>query len=178
MGTKNGEAVSPRRMPWDSGLLQLYIDHFSDLVASAERILRSRMIAEEVVQEAFLQFHLRKKKPSAGSELSYLRSMALNNARTILRRTSMASARCDRDLPPTPLSVEDQCVQSEEFASLAAALQNLSIRQRQVLWLRHGAGLSEQETARVLSIGEGSVKTHAWRARAALRDAMSERLAA
>ena len=177
MGQEEKRDATPAR-PWDAALLTLYTEHFSDLVASAQRLIGCRMIAEEVVQDAFLKFHLGDKLPRAGRELAYLRSMALNNARSILRRASMAETHHADELQDMPLSTEEQCVRQEEVEQLTEALIQLPARQREVVWLRHGAGLSEQETAQHLAIGEGSVKTHAWRARAALRDAMSATLSA
>src|SRR5205823_2339826 len=58
--------------------------------------------------------------------------------------------------------------------ALTAALQRLSRRQREVIVLRHLAGLPEQEIAALLGIAHGSVKTHLRRGAAALRDRLGE----
>ena len=53
--------------------------------------------------------------------------------------------------------------------ALAGALQRLPGRQREVVVLRHLAGLSEPEVAVRLGVSVGTVKTHLRRGREALR---------
>lgn len=53
---------------------------------------------------------------------------------------------------------------------MATALRSLSKRQREVVCLRHLWGLSEREVAETLGLSTNSVKTHAARALARLRD--------
>jgi DNA-directed RNA polymerase specialized sigma24 family protein len=54
-------------------------------------------------------------------------------------------------------------------AALAGALQRLPARQREVVVLRHLAGLSEPEVAVRLGVSLGTVKTHLRRGHEALR---------
>jgi len=72
---------------------------------------------------------------------------------------------------PTP--EETESVSIEDIAAtrvtLIAALNTLPARQREVIVLRHLSGLSEDEVARALGIGPGTVKTHMRRGLAALR---------
>ena len=58
----------------------------------------------------------------------------------------------------------------EERDSLIEAVQQLPAMQRKVVVLRHWLGLDVRETARVLNISEGTVKSHSSRGLAALRD--------
>lgn len=58
--------------------------------------------------------------------------------------------------------------------ALYAAIRKLSDRQRQVLWLREIEGFSEAETAEILSISAGSVKTHLHHAKNRLRELLRD----
>jgi RNA polymerase sigma factor (sigma-70 family) len=72
--------------------------------------------------------------------------------------------------PPLPrevvLSQEDAAV---NHLLLVDALATVSARQREVLVLRHLAGLSEVEVAEHLGLGLGTVKTHLRRGREAMQ---------
>ena len=162
--------------PWSPILEELYRDHYDDLVACVRRMVRNAMLAEEVVQEAFLRFHTSGAAPAPGCELSYLRSIALNAGRGLLRRKKLADALVFDEVRPAPEAAE-QCLSSESRMMLVEELENLPQRQREVVVLRYWVEMSEQETAGILNISPGSVKTHAWRGRAALRDGLSGRLA-
>ena len=61
----------------------------------------------------------------------------------------------------------------EERSALFDALQALPVMQRKVVLLRHWLGLSVAETARELGICTGTVKSHASRGVAALRDSVA-----
>lgn len=75
----------------------------------------------------------------------------------------------------TPLDVSSR--QGPDVAqrlSLVEALQQLPLMQRKVVVLRHWLDLSVAETASDLSISQGTVKSHASRGLAALRELLHE----
>jgi RNA polymerase sigma factor (sigma-70 family) len=61
-----------------------------------------------------------------------------------------------------------------DHVELRRALAKLSKRQREVVVLRHLAGFSERETALALGCSNGTVKQHASRGLATLRDLLQD----
>ena len=69
---------------------------------------------------------------------------------------------------------EEKLLESMTIERLQAALEALPMRQQQVFLLRNWQGFSVAETAGILKLSEGSVKTHLSRATEALMRAIAE----
>lgn len=81
----------------------------------------------------------------------------------------------DRLVVAEAAAAPDGVASDEEFSlALERALKRLPLRQRQVFLLRAWEGLSVAETAQALGVGQGSVKTHYFRAMASLRQALED----
>ena len=164
------DPLAPHELVPETGvdLEQLFRKHYGSLVRSAQRLLDTRHLGEEAVQEAFLRFQTSGSRPAPGHELAYLRVAVMNTARSMLRRRQCA----ERWRPENPRYVppiDEQCMQRDVVRELRAHCAQLPDRQREVLVLRYWVGLSVGETADRLAISPGSVKTHASRGREALR---------
>jgi len=71
-------------------------------------------------------------------------------------------------------SAEDEVIHAEERRQVIAALAALPIRRREVLVLRYYLGMSEAQIAATLGITQGTVKSTAARAIAALAKQLGE----
>jgi RNA polymerase sigma-70 factor (ECF subfamily) len=123
--------------------------------------------ADEAVQEAFVEAHLRWRHVSQLDDpVGWIRRVAirriLNQNRGLLRR-DRAVAR----LAARPSSTED--VVDGPNDELAGAIRRLPTRQRMALVLHHLDDLSIREVAEAMGVSEGTVKSQLHDARSALR---------
>ena len=165
----------------DEALEALYAAHWRPLVRLAVLLVRDLGTAEEVVQDAFVAVHDRwGRLRDPDRALAYLRQAVVNRSRSTLRHRGVVErhARAEGRRPDGGVPGADEAaVADERRATVLAALAHLPERQREVLALRHYAGLAEAEIADALGISSGSVKTHASRGNARLRELLAPYLA-
>lgn len=157
------------RIDADTAVEQLYAGHYRQLVRLAVLLVRDRETAEEVVQDAFVAMHGRwSRLRDPDNAVAYLRQTVVNRSRSALRHRAVVERH-----RPTPLSDEpgadEAVIAADRRRQVLDALARLSDRQREVLTLRYFLDLSEHEIAETLGISSGSVKSHASRGAAALR---------
>jgi len=129
--------------------------------------------AEDIAQETFLRAwnHLRRFDPTRPLRpwlLSIASNLASNRRRSAGRYVS-ALMRAFRNEPASSPGVEEKSAQKLEAADLWKAVQNLSMPDQQVIYLRYFLELSVVETAQALNIAEGTVKSRLSRALERLR---------
>ena len=149
----------------------LFRRHYTALLRLGVVMLGDREAAEDAVQDAFVALHRRRRhlRDPAAAE-AYLRACVLNRCRSFVRRAITQRA-------PRPLmlvreheqSPEDATVGRQEVESLVTVMRTLARRQREVLACRYVLELSVAETAELLAISEGAVKSHTSRALRALQ---------
>lgn len=132
------------------------------------RILGDETAAEDVAAEAMARAyaHWRKIGDQPWRE-GWVVRVASNLAIDAARARSRVS---DAALVEQAREDDDVAVR----LALVEAMSRLPRRQREVVVLRHLAGLSEAETAAALRVSNGSVKTHLSRGLASLRSRMTE----
>ncbi len=141
--------------------------HYQALLRLAFVMVGDRGAAEDAVQDAFVSLHRNWRKlrdPEAAG--AYVRSAVLNRCRSWVRR--QATQRAKRPLllvqgGAPPKGPEDTTVARDEVGSVVAEMRALPRRQREVLACRFVLELSVAETADLLDISVGSVKTHSHR---------------
>jgi RNA polymerase sigma-70 factor (sigma-E family) len=151
----------------------LYETHALGFIRLAYVMLGDRPAAEDVVQEAFLALYKRwGQLRDTASAPGYLRTSVLNGCRMVLRSRSRRHDHTAGELPWE--SAEATALVGEEYRQLLRAIRELPPRQRETLVLRYYLDLSEEETARSMGIGRGTVKSATSRALAALGQRMQE----
>jgi RNA polymerase sigma factor (sigma-70 family) len=143
----------------------LFRRHYQSLLRLAVVMVGDREAAEDAVQDAFVSLHRNwSKLRDAGAAEAYLRSAVLNRCRSWVRR--QASQRSKKPLllvREHHEGPEETTVGRDEAGSLVKAMRALARRQREVLACRFVLELSVAETAQLLEMSEGSVKTHTHR---------------
>ena len=145
---------------WEATYAALY----RDAVGWALRVTRDRAMAEDVVQEAFLQVFARVRPlPSDDAVAFYLRRAVVNAAFARLRTDRRRELREERSW------TVERHEAAESDSTLWDLVRALPRRQFMVLALRYWLDQTEAETARLMRCRIGTVKSLSARAVAALR---------
>jgi RNA polymerase sigma-70 factor (sigma-E family) len=141
----------------------------------AYAVCRDDARAEDVLQEALVKLYLAwPRVVGTGREEAYARRIIVNadldqRRRPWHRRRSSVPV----ELLDTPARIG---MGTEDRLELLAELRRLPAMQRRTVVLRHWLGFSVEDTARELSISEGTVKSHSSRGLATLRERMGEQV--
>jgi RNA polymerase sigma-70 factor (sigma-E family) len=140
------------------------------LLRSAYLVTGDLHRAEDLVQDALVKVALRWSRLRDGNPTAYARTIMMNQNVSWWRRRRREVLTDDvRDAGDRPVETEDQLV-------VRRALGRLTERQRRVLVLRHFDDLTERETAAVLGVSIGTVKSQNAAALARLREGAPELL--
>ncbi len=154
---------------------------FAAWVAGCERaLLRSAYLltgdlhrAQDLVQEALIKVALRWPRLRDGNPTGYARTIiARDHVSWWRRRRELAIADVTKSAPPAATAGTDP----EMTLVVRRALARLTRAQRAVIVLRHFDDLTERETAEVLGVSIGTVKSQNSVALARLRDGAPELL--
>ena len=165
--------------------------HWDHIYGMVHQLLRNQQDAEEVTQDAFIRAHRGLAAFRGDSAFStWLYQIATNLARNRYwywwrrKRDSTFSidqaVGGDNDTPLADLiasdaeSPGDLTVTQELVDRIAAGMEKLGARHREVLILRNVKNLSYEEIAGILGISEGTVKSRIARARDSLREIIGE----
>ena len=158
----------------DTAVEQLYAAHWRQLVRLSVMLVHDQSAAEDVVQDAFVAMHghwSRLRDPDKA--LAYLRQAVVNRSRSALRHQVVVEKHA-RTAAADELAVAGPSIGGARRDAVRAALLRLSERQREVLVLRHYLDWSEAQIADAMDISPGSVKAHAHRGSAALRELLGD----
>lgn len=185
---RNEERLIDRVCAGDTQLFYELVQPYErSLFACARGILRNNEDAEDAVQEAMVKAlkNIRSFRREAKFS-TWLVQITMNEAKMRLRKErrsiyeSTDEPRADREGSYTPKDYADwreipsEALERKELReALNRALESLSPAYRDVFLLRDAQKLSITETAQVLGIGEGNVKTRLLRARLQMRDALA-----
>ncbi len=133
--------------------------------------------AEDVAQETFLRAwnHLKRfdsTRPFRPWLLSIASNLASNRRRSAGRYFSALKRAFQNEIPPKNL--EEKNSQNNDANELWKAVQTLNFQDQQIIYVRYFLDLSVNETADVLQIAEGTVKSRLNRAIEKLRNVIQK----
>lgn len=152
-------------------LAELFRRHHARLLRVAYLLSGDERVAEDLVADAFAKAYRHLARGRVEDPGAYLRRAVVNGWKRQIGRRMRDRERARTLRVGWDPAFEDRSVERER---VLAALATLPPRQRSVVVLRFLDDLSEAETAAVLGISPGSVKTHSHRALARLRTALQE----
>lgn len=164
----NGDAAA-----WES----LMVTHQEAVFRLAYLLLGDPDDAEDVAQESFLRAwkHLRSfdvTRPLRPWLLSITANLASNRRRSAGRYFA-ALMRAFRDEPASE-RIEDQSARNFQAGELWKAVQKLNVLDQQIVYLRYFLELPVAETAQILQVAEGTVKSRLSRALEKLRNIIQQ----
>jgi RNA polymerase sigma factor (sigma-70 family) len=161
---------------------QLVRAHQGVAIRVAYLVVRDHSEAEDVTQEAFVKAYRSLPRFRLGSPfrpwvLKIVRNEALNRLRSSKRRAQLALREGNDPISGGAApSSETVVVSQAERASVLAAVDELPEKYRAAISLRFLLELSEEETAAVLGIPIGTVKSRTSRGLVRLRQIVGEEL--
>jgi len=171
-----------RLMHGDVGGLEILVSLYQvKAVRTAYLITHDPALAEDVVQEAFLQIyrsirHFDQARPFGPWFMRSVVHAAVKAAQRTSRQVSPHSkGQTLEELLADSTSVEDQVETAELQRQVWIALENLTPRQRAVVVQRYFLDMSEREMAAELETAPGTIKWLLHVARERLRSLLSER---
>ena len=168
-----------RQRAEDDALAALVDQYASALYRVAFSVLRNSADAEDAVQEAFLRvLRHRHALVDVRDHRVWLIRIVWN---LVLDRKRRAKTRPETDdvaelarvLPSTGLSAEEVAAAAQHHAHVLACVDQLPVKERQVLMLSAFEELTSVEIASVLDITESSVRSRLFRARNLMADLLN-----
>jgi RNA polymerase sigma-70 factor (sigma-E family) len=154
----------------DAALSRLFEAHYADTVRLAFYLTGSWAVGEDLAQEAFVRLWRRwGRLRDHHAALGYLRTTVVNLSRSALRRRLLELRH------QHTVSQERHDADPVARLDIARALAALPARKRACVVLRHLVDLSVEETAAVLGISPGSVKSQTHKGLRLLEAALSDR---
>ncbi len=160
-------------------LAEAYRRHAGAVLALAQRVLRDRSLAEEVVQEVFLRLWNQPERydPERGTLRSFLLAQAHGRSVDALRSESARRNREEKEARQTAESgydLEHEVVDLTVAEQVRTALSSLHEGEREAIELAYFGGHTYRQVASILGQPEGTIKSRIRLGMRHLRDALGD----
>lgn len=169
MAAEIADPVCGEREPVLRDFDEFYRAEFARLVVLAVGVTGQRLGAEDLVQEAMLDVFRRWDRVGAyDNPRGWVRTAVVQRAIKVSRKTSNERTAASRALS----SVREPAGWGDFDPDLREALLELPSQQRAAMALHYLEDLSVSETAQILGVAEGTVKSHLSRGRLRIGEAL------
>jgi RNA polymerase sigma-70 factor (ECF subfamily) len=155
---------------------ELYVQYYPIMKKKAFEITRDYSIIDDLINDAFIK--LIDKVPLLRSlecckRTSYIvytiRNISIDYVRKRARKTERMFLDMSNDLidsvPDAKLSVEEICVAKEDYTELGKAINQLSERDRDLLYYKYNLELRDKEIANIIGLPANNIREYLTRAR-------------
>jgi RNA polymerase sigma-70 factor (ECF subfamily) len=144
-----------------SALKELFDNHAGQLLTLAQRILKDRGEAEDVVQETFLEVWRRARQydASRGQISTWMFVIARSRAIDRVRKRRSVSADLEQVVDSFAVDAYSHVQHKESSARVLSALELLPGEQRNVIELAFFEGLTQQQISERTGLPLGTIKT-------------------
>jgi RNA polymerase sigma-70 factor (ECF subfamily) len=156
----------------DQGIERLFKEHFHAAVYIAQKIVSSRHVAEDVVQDVFIRM-LEMDLDALESPVKFLYASARNGAIDYIRRNARlinSATTPDATRDDSLESLTEEIEHAEKLSRLLRAIEQLPEQSREVVKLVCLSDCSYRDVASQLGISLSTVKTHMYRSFKRLRE--------
>lgn len=172
--TDDDEAIA-RSLDGDLAAYEVLVARYSALAHRTAAMLGAGDEAEDVVQEAFVKAYrhlggFRRDAPFRPWLLRIVANETHDLTRSRGRRAELTARVTELDPPGAAQSSEDAAVATDRRTRLLGLVRTLPERERQAVVCRYFLQLSEAETAQVLGLPVGTVKSRTSRGLRRLRE--------
>jgi len=155
------------------------VRRFESIAVRTATLLGAGSDAQDVAQEAFVKAYRSLGGFQAGSPFRpWLLAIVANETRNLQRSARRRSHREESPIAQqwvgTPIDPADSVIAAERRTAVLRELDRLGAHQRDVLVCRYLLELDERETAAMLGLSPGTVKSRSSRALRRLRDRLSD----
>ena len=148
-----------------SALERIYRQYAADLLKYGRKFSRSEQLVEDCLQDMFVE--LWRNRTGLGSTDSILRYLLVSIRRKVIRE-SVRSRKLVSDQEPTEyqfdvvIAVDEALItaelSAERAARVKAAMESLSKRQKEVIYLKYITGLDYEDISEIMGVNYQSVR--------------------
>ncbi len=134
--------------------------------------VKDRQLAEDIVQEVFIQLYERNAYEERGKMKSYVTTLVVNRCKNHLKSWSYRMFQLKDSFTEKPHTEKDALVEQDERQQIGQALFALPFKYREVLFFHYYEEMKVADIAATLSMSENTVKTRLVKARQLLKETL------